>query len=214
MAGIESRTQSAFRAISGNLGAAPESDDLFAAAEMISAEWGDVSAVLSADYYDAQRELAGVSGRFAAEPSESTSRDRLEGIVRRALVDGQTVPAQLDLLAGMLARAVVSVGRDTVRDNVRRDPAATGWKRIARPDACSFCRMLAGRGEVYRADTARFASHGKKGDGSGGNCLCTAAPAWGRGLAVTVGQYVATKRNVTAHDRARIREYLAAEYGA
>ena len=33
---------------------------------------------------------------------------------------------------------------------------------------CRFCSMLAGRGEVYRADTARFASHP--------NCHCTAAP--------------------------------------
>lgn len=42
------------------------------------------------------------------------------------------------------------------------------YQRIASPTACKFCRMLAGRGAVYRLETAGFRAHG--------NCGCTAEP--------------------------------------
>jgi hypothetical protein len=92
--------------------------------------------------------------------------------------------------------------RETITTNRRRDPQAAGWRRVAE-GGCKFCRMLAGRGEVYKADTARFASHP--------NCHCTAQPVFKGEPApeADVIQYVASKRRTTEADRARVREYLA-----
>ena len=63
--------------------------------------------------------------------------------------------------------------------------------------------MLAGRGAVYKADTARFASHT--------NCHCTAAPVFNGqdGEEASALQYVASKRRQTERDRERVRTYLA-----
>ena len=68
--------------------------------------------------------------------------------------------------------------------------------------------MLADRGAVYRSDSARFASHT--------HCHCTAEPVFrsnDTGESVSVVQYVASKRRPSAKDRARVRAYLAENYG-
>ncbi len=176
-------------------------DALVQVAEPVVSEFGDVAAVLSADYYDAAREQAGASGAFAAEPAPAPSVDRVSSVTGWGLREGSDVAGQLALIRGGLVRSVLGTGRDTVRAAAAADHAAYGWSRVARASGCRFCRMLAGRGTVYRKDTARFGSHD--------HCHCFAAPAFAPGLAVSVEQHVATQRHVTAVDRARLRAYLA-----
>ena len=96
------------------------------------------------------------------------------------------------------ARRVREADRQTVMRSVAADPRATGWRRITH-GGCKFCNMLAGRGEVYTADTVRFASHD--------HCRCTAVPAYG-GPEVNVHQYTASKRKITEAERQQIKEYL------
>lgn len=95
-------------------------------------------------------------------------------------------------------RRVMDADRQTVMRSAQADPRTTGWRRVTH-GGCKFCRMLAGRGEVYTADSVRFASHDR--------CRCTAAPAWG-GEEVNVHQYTASKRKVTPAERAQLRTYL------
>lgn len=198
-AGISSRTDAALVAVFAQSGTTY--DALVQAAEPVVAEYGNVAAVLSADFYDAARESAGAQGAYVAEPAPPPSADRVASVTGWGLREASDVAGQLALIRGGLVRAVLGAGRDTVRAAVAADPAAHGWRRITRPGGCDFCQMLAGRGEVYRKDTARFASHD--------HCHCLAAPAFSAGLSVTVVQYAATRRTVTDADRARVREHLA-----
>jgi hypothetical protein len=164
--------------------------------------FGDAAGTLAADFYGMARAEAGVRGAYAAEPATSPTIDRVAGVTGWGMRTGADVPGQLALIRGGLVRAVTGTGRDTVRTSVARDRAAHGWRRVAGASACKFCRMLSGRGEVYRASTARFASHD--------HCQCIASPAFAPGLGVTVEQYTATQHTISDRDRARLREYLAA----
>jgi hypothetical protein len=60
------------------------------------------------------------------------------------------------------------VAREEVMSVSRATTYIDRYQRIASPTACKFCRMLAGRGPVYRLETVGFRSHG--------NCGCTAEP--------------------------------------
>lgn len=99
-----------------------------------------------------------------------------------ALARGHSLEAAREIglaRASMAAsRHVLDGGRETILAAAKAsarsgaDPALeVRWRRIAGPNACEFCRMLAGRGAVYRADTATFLSH----DG----CSCVAEPVFG-----------------------------------
>lgn len=70
--------------------------------------------------------------------------------------------------AGMVTRLVLDAGRETIVGSLAKDPNGYGWSRVASPTACAFCRMLAGRGNVYRGDTATFSAHD--------HCKCSARP--------------------------------------
>ncbi|MGC7358433.1 hypothetical protein RA989_21590, partial [Mycobacteroides abscessus subsp. massiliense] len=49
-------------------------------------------------------------------------------------------------LTGSAARALFNASRDTVLANVAAEPGAR-WARHASANACSFCRLMATRGE-------------------------------------------------------------------
>jgi hypothetical protein len=85
---------------------------------------------------------------------------------------------------------------------------ASGWHRETRPCACDFCRLLAGRGGVYKKATANFSAHGE--------CQCVAVPSWDASAAeVEVEQYIASERTSKmsaaqrARHTARVRAFLA-----
>ena len=168
------------------------------------------SSALAADYYDEERLRAEVRGRFTAEP---VIPDRAEKVRRAALWAaapmfsesiGQTVASRI---AEVVQLEVAKAHRETILTNRRRDPQSAGWKRIASGSGCKFCQMLAGKGTVYTAETARFASHP--------NCSCTAQP-WFKGQPLSDPadplQYLASKRTRTPEQRARLRDYLNGAY--
>lgn len=198
---LAQRTDEVLASVLAGVGEAPAFGAIVDATTPVVSALGDVAAVLSADFYDEARAEANVRGVFVAEPAPSPSVERVRAVTGWALATGANPASRLTLVRGGMVRAVLGAGRDTVRDAISADPAAQGWRRVASPSACQFCRMLAGRGEVYRKNTGRFASHD--------HCGCFASPAFAPGLAVNVHQYAATKRTVTSRDRARLREYLA-----
>lgn len=194
----------------GSLTGPPESvrSDLLDAVPQIIGYYADGSSALAADFYDDERERAAARGRFLAEP---VVLDRGEKIGRavawaaKPLFDGDGDTA--GRLAEVVQLETARPYRDTITTNRQRDPQAVGWQRVS-AGGCSFCRMLAGRGAVYKEATARFASHA--------NCHCTVSPVFKGGDAgpeASVVQYVASKRRPTARDRERVRAYLAENYG-
>ena len=144
-----------------------------------------------------------VTGGLAAE-------DQILAGVRNAIgplfgADPDAAAARA-LLSGMVTRLVTHGSADTMVGSVRRDPAAVGWSRHTRAGGCGFCRMLQGRGSVYRKqETAVFAAHD--------HCRCTVAPSWDPDAPVPVReQYLASQRSPSNADRARVRAYLAEHF--
>ncbi|WP_166390294.1 hypothetical protein [Nocardioides ochotonae] len=129
-----------------------------------------------------------ISDQSLAEVAAEVALDRLEPIVQK------------EIAAGF---------RDTIRDNVQRDPEAVGWQRKTRgAGSCQFCRMLAAKGAIYSKATATFAAHER--------CHCVAQPVWddGVGPEASAMQYVASKRKRSAAEKKALRDYLNENYPA
>lgn len=76
-------------------------------------------------------------------------------------------------LSQAIDRWATSGHRDTIARSVIAERGAR-WARICRPGACGFCRMLAGRGAVYR--TAHTAKQGHEVSRGHGRCHCVVVP--------------------------------------
>lgn len=169
-----------------------------AVAEIV-ARYSEVSATLAADFYDGERDVAGVPGVFTVPLAESPPGEQTSNSMRWATkdlwprVEGEATAAQLEPLDTKLEVAfvkadmatqklVADVGRETVRQAVRQDREAVAYARVAALGACSFCKLMASRGSVYAtADTAgREANERFSGDASvvkfHNNCHCGILP--------------------------------------
>ncbi|GAP46873.1 hypothetical protein [Streptomyces azureus] len=159
--------------------------DWLTAMNTVIAQYARTSAALAADFYDAQREAAGVPGSFTVPVADPPPPEQTEASLRWATKDlwprdpEEATPAQLQPMDVRLTQAekkaeqvaqklVVDTGRGTVREAVRQDRQATAWARSAARGACAFCKMLASRGAVYEQETADFRAH----DG----CHCGVVP--------------------------------------
>lgn len=161
--------------------------DWFTAMQEVIDQYARASVALGAEFYDARREAAGVPDSFTvpvpdpppAEQTQSSLRWATKDVWERDPGDPGTTDAQREPIDVRLAQAekkaeavaqklVADTGRGAVQEAVRRDRQATAWARAAALGACSFCKMLAVRGAVYKQDTADFRAH----DG----CHCCVIP--------------------------------------
>jgi hypothetical protein len=198
---------------------------LFAATPLIINDYTSGSSALALDWYEELRDAARVAQRFSPRPLVLVTDDEIAAIVAEttaALHDIErgiekdieaALAESLELLEAEIEEEVAAAFRDTMTGNVSADPAAVGWRRFARPEACKFCLMLAARGAVYTEATARFAAHGAVmgGNRKGGNCMCIAGPAFGgkeTWAEASPMQYVASSAKRTAAQQATLRDYL------
>lgn len=142
---------------------------------------------LAADFYDAERVAARVTGTFTVPLPDSPPQQQVEMSLRWATKDlwprdpddPKTTTAQKQPLEVRLEQAekkaeraatklVADQGRGTVQGAVQRDRRATAWARTAALNACYFCKLLASRGAIYKRETVDFRAH----DG----CQCMALP--------------------------------------
>lgn len=152
--------------------------DWLTAMQEVVGQYARMSAVLGAEFYDAQRDAAGVPDSFTvpvpdpppAEQTEASLRWATKDVWERDPDDPGTTDAQREPLNVRLEQAekktetvaqklVTDTGRGTVQEAVRQDRQATAWARAAALGACAFCKMLAVRGAVYKQDTADFRAH-------------------------------------------------------
>lgn len=153
----------------------------------IVTRYGRMSGGLAVDYYEAERDAAGLPGRFTVPFPELPPQRQVDQSLRWATkdlwtrLDGETspsglvVPSKAERLSvakleadAVAAKLVADVGRGAVTGAVTEDRQATGWARTAAIGACAFCRMLATRGPAYDEQTVKFRAH----DG----CHCMAQP--------------------------------------
>ncbi|MFF0588404.1 hypothetical protein ACFYWD_20805 [Streptomyces sp. NPDC003781] len=159
--------------------------DWLAAMQAVIDQYSFASAALGAEFYDAQRDAAGVPGVFTASVTDPPPEGKTEASLRWATKDvwerepdvateaqSQPLDVRLEQAAkkaeAVAQKLVADTGRSTVLEAVRQDPQATAWARTAALGACAFCRLLAARGAVFKRDTVGFRAH----DG----CHCAATP--------------------------------------
>jgi len=149
--------------------------------QMLVDERRRLSAGLAANYYRQVRREAGITSTFEFTLPGPVDREQLAtsltvtGPVARgkALRQGANVTeaARRAFVAtsGSVSRHALDAGRETVLGALRDDPKLEyRWYRVTSGTPCDFCQMLAGRGAVYREDTAGFKAHD--------HCGCYPAP--------------------------------------
>lgn len=194
-----------------NLTAEQFRNSLISQTNLVVSQYGDVAASMAAEWYEDIR-LTEVGSSFRARPATSPyGADAIEGMVRRGIGpffdDVPDLAAVMKTVSSNAGKYVLGASRETIRTNTFRDDKANGWKRITRASSCDFCNMLAGRGGVYKRETAFFASHHK--------CNCAAVPSFDpTAPEVDVRLYEASKRTTrmdsaqkAAHN-ARVQEYI------
>lgn len=137
-----------------------------------AASAGDLAATW---YEDAAPDLA-----YRAIPAALAPVEQLAASTSWALY--ATGEAALTRMAGFTSRTIFDSARRTTVENAEAEPGAT-WARHASPGACSFCRMLATRADVYASKAAATTVIGRKGRTRGtqslgdryhDHCRCTA----------------------------------------
>lgn len=169
----------------------------------VVARYSETSATLAADFYDGEREAAAVPGTFTVPladppPDEQVDsslrwatkdlwpRDRTEATVAQLEPFGVRLEAAMKKADAATQKLVADAGRETLRQSVKSDPQAVAYARTAALGACSFCKLMASRGWVYRtAESAGGDANDRfSGDASvvkfHDNCHCGIVPVFRR----------------------------------
>lgn len=164
--------------------------------------YGESAAAMAQDWYEGVRESYNLPRHFrAVAPSAEfwdETRDAVDGTIRRVagLAEDGSTATLTTALSSKVGKYTIGASREAIRRSTFTDPMASGWRRATRAGACDFCRMLAGRGAVYRDDTVRFAAHG--------SCNCAAVPSWDQNAPeVDVDLYRASERTTGMTDEQR-----------
>src|SRR5665647_1042983 len=190
-----------------NLGdAARTRDALLKYVPLLVKQYGESAAVVAADWYDEVRAAEAIPGRFRASMMPSPYQDAAEPTARRAagaLFTDRPTDALMSLESAV-GKYALAAGRSTIATSSTRDPQASGWHREVRSGGCDFCKMLAGRGGVYKESTVHFAAHG--------HCNCAASPSWDANAPeVDVSIYKASERTTALRNRASAGDASAAQ---
>ncbi|AHY26921.1 MuF-like minor capsid protein [Mycobacterium phage Nairb] len=175
----------------------------------IVAEYGRAAAAVAAEQYDELRAAAGAPGKYIAAPADAVPQAAIDKAVASAFLgrdgddrrDGSTattadLPVELRVpkrLEESLSRRVLQPARDTVAQNVARDPAKTRYIRVPRgKSTCAFCILLASRdiGPQFRGysahavrtdpETGKQYLVDRNGERYHNGCDCEAVPLFGQ----------------------------------
>lgn len=176
----------------------PESEMLAALRDVLPAAldtYASAASVAASDSYDAARVAAEVAGSFEAivAPVRDLGASMLIEWTTEKAKSSESLRSYVE---GGVQRRLMNTANETVTLSAVEDPQARGWRRTTRVGACDFCRMVAGRGAIYRKSTARFSCHN--------DCYCSAVPSWG-GSGVRVDAYKASVANLRLTDVQRAR---------
>ncbi len=119
----------------------------------VARQYSGVTAVLGADYYNAERSLVELDSVFEAAPVDidyNTPTQAAVGYVSTLLVKDAPVESITAQLAGAIQRIVQSGDRETISAAVVLDPDGTRYERVPSAGACTFCLTMAAVAEVQR----------------------------------------------------------------
>lgn len=182
-------------------------------------EYGDLSSVVAAEWYEEVRARE-VGGRYAARLGSLAADEAVIGGVRYAAGNLWTAtPEQtLAVLSGAIQRHVQYGGRSAVARNVAADPKRPRFARVpSGVKTCAFCTMLASRGFVYHSESTA-GEHDDWHD----DCDCQVVMSWDRDEPHIegydpdrmYGEYMAATEEVGgAHDTAAILAAMRQMHG-
>ena len=127
-------------------------DELIEFAYGLVTKYGEGTAALACEYYDALAELSGMS-LAPAIPAETATI----GEVGKALNGSMKFSESQEYLSGVVGRLVKQAGQDTTLQNALRDGAQFAW--IPAGETCAFCLTLASRGWQYASKKAIKGGH-------------------------------------------------------
>jgi len=152
-------------------------------------QFSQASISLAADYYDAARDAAGVTGSFSVPIIDTPPRSLIDAGVDWAMrAQSEMDATEAAIMARVdraMQKAIADAARDEVVAAVEGDDQALGFVRVARPDACYFCMAQAmrrkrdGRPGVYKSrSTAGQIPRDDKGNTNRyhNNCHCVVEP--------------------------------------
>lgn len=148
-----------------------DTDALIRYAYALVTKYGEVSAELACQMYDALAEAQGVT-LPAAEPAPTATYGEVTGMVKAT----QDSPPSLQQ---GVSRMVKQAGADTTTRNAIRDGAEWAW--VPHGDACPFCRMLASNGWQRASKNLLKKGHAQH---IHANCDCEFAVRFSRGFDV------------------------------
>lgn len=136
----------------------------------------ELSARVSADYYDGLRERT-VGRPLGAYVESGRNPEATDGAVRafvQKLVGGKPPQTFIDLCAERLRYEAKRAAGTCIQSNALRDELRPRYARVPNGgETCDFCIMLASRGPVYRsAESAGMLDHWHA------NCRCSVVPMW------------------------------------
>ena len=148
-----------------------DTDALIRYAYALVTKYGEGSAELACQMYDALAEAQGVT-LPAAEPAPTATYGEVTGMVKA------THDSPPSLQQGV-SRMVKQAGADTTTRNAIRDGAEWAW--VPHGDACPFCRMLASNGWQRASKNLLKKGHAQH---IHANCDCEFAVRFSRGFDV------------------------------
>ena len=131
----------------------------------LATKYGEASAALSAEMYDA---VAALEKAYvpAAVPAETASYQAVAKTVQGVAKQSRNE----NMMANAVARLVKQAGADTTLQNALRDGAEFAW--VPAGDTCAFCMTLASRG--WQRASKKAIKHGHA-EHIHSNCDCTYA---------------------------------------
>lgn len=127
-------------------------------------KYGEASAALAAEMYDAAVELSGLLYPAALPAPAPTIQEVAQAVV------GTAKTGNLEIISSAVGRIVKLQGVDTTMQNALRDGAEWAWIPVG--DTCAFCITLASRGWQKASKKALKNGHAEH---VHANCDCTYA---------------------------------------
>lgn len=140
-------------------------NELIEFAYALATKYGEGTAALACEYYDAMAELSGVY-LPAAVPAETATY----GETAKALNGALKFSEDATYISNVVGRLVKQAGQDTTLQNSLRDGAQFAW--IPAGETCAFCLTLASRGWQYASKKAIKGGHAEH---IHSNCDCAYA---------------------------------------
>ena len=139
-------------------------DEAINYAHALCTKYGEATAALSAEMYDALAEASRVSVAAAVPAETATLLETAKAI------NGTMKTGNADVVASSVYRLVKMAGVDTTMKNAIRDGAEWAW--IPQGETCAFCIMLASQGWQRASKKVLKGGHAEH---IHANCDCTFA---------------------------------------